>query len=202
LALAKRKTFKDNILNKLEDKRKKDLKPFIDEVAEAANSGKNIGEAVNKLRKKMTEVSDVRNQVIAFLFSVRVSKLFYQFRDELKRLNEEYLGIKKRDATTIPDFSKLTPDQISEVKKTIEMGKNLITRFDSYKAKLPFTMGNPKFQAEEYDVIWGRQRKGVGLVPTEIVGKIVAYLEERLNSLPGETYVQTQQSGTETESTF
>jgi hypothetical protein len=130
----------------------------------------------------MREVSGAKEEIIRFLFSVRVSKLFYQFRDVLQVING-WLGIGKGMETVEPDFSKLTPEQVKVVEQTIAQGKSLVKRFQAYKAKLPFTAGNPEFQKKEYEVIWGRLGAS-GVVTTELVSDIVSYLEANIKKIP------------------
>lgn len=183
-ALTKRKTFKDRIFKQLNNSSKEaELKPFIDDVATAANKGQNIGWATKRLRQKMVEISGVNNEVIAFLLSIRVSKLFYQYRDQLKLINENWLGIDKKDTTTVPDFSKLNAEQIAYIVKVIEFGKDLVRRFESYKAKLPGSKFNPEWQDKTFNITWGNEIAGRGNSPTDIVKRITSYLEGNIKNI-------------------
>jgi hypothetical protein len=185
ICLAKRKSFKDNILNKIkgDGKDPNKLKPFIDNVQTAANKGDNIGPAIKELRQNMKEMSGVKDEVMTFLFSIRVSKLFYQFRDDIKEIDKK-LGITTENTNIDPDFSKLKPEDISEIIRVIKFGVELIQRFKEYRAKIPFVPeGHPAYK-KEYAVIWGPQR-AVGNNPTDLVLKTITYLNDHIKNLPG-----------------
>lgn len=178
---AKRKTFKDAALRKLKAAGLEQLKPYIDDIATAANKGKNIGWATHQLSqqirlKQQMEQVVPKDEVMNFLLSIRVSKLIYKFRDNLEQLNQ-WLGIDPKNKEVEPDFQNLDEIKLQAVRDIIAQGENLIARFKSYNPKIPFTPADPK--AKTYSVPFG-PGKAKGETVTDWIQKIVDYLKERV----------------------
>jgi hypothetical protein len=195
---AKRKTFKDALLRKLKNEGLEELKPYAEDVATAANKGANIGWAAHRLseqiRLKETMGKSVpKKELMTFLFSIRVSKLLYNFRDQLNQING-WLGLKgqKEEGTDI-DFSKLDPAQLQVINHAVKYGEELISRFKAYEAKLPSTgpspewsqypgpatVTHPEFRTVTFPAPFGPTGHK-GITVTDWIQKLVNYLKERL----------------------
>lgn len=133
------------------------FKPFLDNVAKAANKKDKAGllKAVKELKEKMQQTEKTLPSVVQYVISVRSSKFFYKFRDEIKSLNKSGLL----------DKPTLEPQEASVVKNIIDNGNKLRSYYRNLSIK---TLDN-KIKNTYYGPI------------TEVIDLIVNRLEEKIN---------------------
>lgn len=167
---SKRKTIKDRVLRKLKDAGHDPglLKPFLDDVATAANDRRNIGPAAKALRLKMSEFAKAQPEVVQYLIGARIAKLFLGYRNQLQVINN---WIKTQD----------TPMPVEQIQAAIEYGNALIPRVEALKVKPLDPSKAP------YEVAWGPAWKAQakGTTPTEWIAKINSYLADLAKGVEG-----------------
>ena len=145
---------KQKITDKLK-KAEKDpagLKPIMDDLAKAATKRDKVALLTNiqRLKEKMNEFKNVQPELVGYVISLRTSKFFYNFRDQVKTIGK-WLG------------EPLSTDQISFIDDTIRDGKKLAEYYKNLKIK-PMTPGWQE-KSTHYNP------------PIEIIEKIVKNLE-------------------------
>lgn len=171
--LAKRKTFKDALLKSISKAKTTEapIKELLDRVARAATNKRDIGPALKDLRTAIREIPSIKRELLIFLTSIAISKMFYDFRNELQEINVSlgYPADKSQRESFIPSFQDLDYTQIAAIRKAIKDGKNLLKHFEKYQGQWMTGSG--------IEVSFGGKSPTIA---TNLVKLIVEYLEHNI----------------------
>lgn len=124
---SQRSSLKQKISTQLEKARKDPniLKPYLDDIAVATNSGNrsDLLQAVKNLREREEEFQKAQPEIIAYLANVRAAKFFYKFRDDVKKIS------------TFIESTPLSSHQTQLIDYAINEGIQLISYYKNLQIK-------------------------------------------------------------------